>query len=379
MELTRTGPAEPKRSSGGDDWDGFVDGSPQGTLFCRSWWLDAVCPDGYELLAVRRGGRILAGMPLPFWRRGTSRCVRMPHLTQILGVLLAPPRSAKYESNLSDEMDALTELVRTIPDLEEFTVHCNYRFTNWLPFSWAGYSQTIRYTYLLSDLTNPDAIYRGMSESDAPQDPQGGEGRDRRGGVGRHRGVPAAAGDDLHPTRDGTAVRPGTGAADRPGLRGARARKMFAARDGEGKTHVILYVVYDRRSMYYLTLGSDPALRSSGASFLAHWHAIRFAACVTAAYDFAGTMMANVEPVFRSFGAVQTPYFKLFKPPTTTSLREVCRVVRQFVRDKWRAVWPPGLNRREASRGRQALENDGRLPPGTNVPGPPDASGPAEG
>jgi hypothetical protein len=56
---------------------------------------------------------------------------------------------------------------------------------------------------------------------------------------------------------------------------------------------------------------------------LAHWHAIQFAATVTGRYDFVGSMMENVERVFRSFGAVQKPYFSIFKHPRRVTLRDL--------------------------------------------------------
>jgi hypothetical protein len=67
-----------------------VDESPQGTIFCRSWWLDAVCPNGYEILVLRKGDRIAAGMPLVWCRRFGYEAISMPPLTQTLGLLLEP-------------------------------------------------------------------------------------------------------------------------------------------------------------------------------------------------------------------------------------------------------------------------------------------------
>jgi hypothetical protein len=113
---------------------------------------------------------------------------------------------------------------------------------------------------------------------------------------------------------------------------GRSARKMFAARDPQGRVHAILYHVYDSKCMYYLMQGSDPALRSSGAALLAQWHAIQYAASVTDVYDFEGSMLENVEPLFRSFGAAQKPYFTIFKSAADTSFRGVLRSLRNFAR-----------------------------------------------
>jgi hypothetical protein len=157
--------ASPSTSLATDqEWDAFVEGSPQGSIFTRAWWLDTVCPGGYELLRVQRGGRIVAGMALPAPERHRgARIIRMPGLTQTLGPLLAPPTGGKYETHLSREMEWLRELVAMIPRVDGLNFNCHHRFTNWLPFHWAGYQQTTRYTYLFDDLRDLAALHDGMS------------------------------------------------------------------------------------------------------------------------------------------------------------------------------------------------------------------------
>ena len=315
------------------EWDALVEESPQGTIFTRSWWLDAVCPEGYQLLSVRRGGRIVAGMALPDPERHRgARVIRMPRLTQTLGPLLVPPSGGKYETNLSHEMEWLRELVALVPPVDGLAFNCHYRFTNWLPFCWAGYQQTTRYTYLFDDLHDLAAIYQGMSAK-------------TRNIIRKSQkaGIVVEECDDIETllpllrltfSRQGMEL-PFTEELVRriDATCAARdARKMFAARDREGNMHAILYHVYDKKCMYYLMQGSDPALRSSGAALLAQWHAIQYAAAVTSIYDFEGSMLETVEHVFRSFGAVQRPYFTIFKPVPDTSFRGVLRSVRNFAR-----------------------------------------------
>jgi hypothetical protein len=315
------------------EWDALVEESPQGTIFTRSWWLDTVCPEGYQLLLVRRNGRTVAGMALPTPERHRgARVIRMPSLTQTLGPLLAPPAGGKYETNLSHEMDWLRELVALIPPVDGLVFNCHHRFTNWLPFCWAGYQQTTRYTYRFDDLHDPAAIYNGMSAK-------------TRNIIRKSRklGIVVEECEDIEtflPLLRLTFTRQGM---DTPfteelvrridaACAARDARKMFAARDREGNIHAIIYNIYDNKCMYYLMQGSDPALRASGGALLAQWHAIESAAAVTATYDFEGSMLENVEHVFRSFGAVQRPYFTIFKPAPDTSFRGVLRSLRNFAR-----------------------------------------------
>jgi hypothetical protein len=315
------------------EWDVLVEDSSQGTIFTRSWWLDAVCPEGYQLLRVQRGGRMVAGMALPNpERRRGARVISMPRLTQTLGPLLVAQTCGKYETRLSNEMEWLRELVALIPAVDGLNFNCHYRFTNWLPFHWAGYQQTTRYTYLLESLHDLAAIHDGMSAKTRNiirKSQKAGivveECEDVERLLPLLRLTFSRQGMEL-PFTEELVRRIDAACAAR------NARKMFAARDREGTMHAVLYHIFDDKTMYYLMQGSDPALRSSGAALLAQWHAIQYAAGVTATYDFEGSMLESVEHVFRSFGAVQRPYFTIFKQAPDATFRSVLRATRNFVR-----------------------------------------------
>ena len=182
----------------------------------------------------------------------------MPPLTQILGPLLVPPRGVKYEANLSREMEWLRELVALVPPVDGLQFNCHYRFTNWLPFCWAGYQQTTRYTYVFEDLHDLAAIYKGMSAKT-----RNIIRKSQKAGIVveecedietflpllrltfSRQGMEVPFAEELVRRIDATCA-----ARD--------ARKMFTARDREGRIHAILYHLYDNKCMYYLMQGSDP-------------------------------------------------------------------------------------------------------------------------
>ncbi len=47
-----------------DEWNNFVDLSPQGDVFCYSWWLDAVTKSHFKILVVLENDTIVSGIPL---------------------------------------------------------------------------------------------------------------------------------------------------------------------------------------------------------------------------------------------------------------------------------------------------------------------------
>jgi hypothetical protein len=90
--------------------------------------------------------------------------------------------------------------------------------------------------------------------------------------------------------------------------------------DARGKVHAAVYIAWAGDTAYYLMGGSEPELRQSGAQVLALWEAISFAGTIAQRFDFEGSMLPQIERVFRGFGATQMPYFSIskFPPPPTT-------------------------------------------------------------
>ena len=79
-----------------EKWDDLVDLSPQGTLFCKSWWLRAVCQENFEIPVIKRAEILVAGLPIPYTVKGAKKIVRMPYPTQALGPVLRTNNCKKY-------------------------------------------------------------------------------------------------------------------------------------------------------------------------------------------------------------------------------------------------------------------------------------------
>jgi len=309
------------------EWDDFVNESPQGNIFCRSWWLEAVCPKGFEILVLRNGGRIVAGMPLVRSRKLGREAIHMPKLTQILGVLLAPPTGQKYEKRLSSEMDVLRELVQAIPPVDYFSMNFHHSFTNWLPFYWAGYKQTTQYTYVIPDLADLDKVFSEFSYS-------------KKKNIKKAERLVSVREDlsasDFYANHVYTLRKQGGqisysfdhfkriyDAAHRE-----KCGKSWYAIDSKKNIHAVIFVVFDNKSAYYLISTIDPDFRNSGAATLLLRDAITYVSQHTNRFDFEGSMIPGVENSFRKFGAIQTPYFSITK---ANLLGKTWRMLRPYV------------------------------------------------
>jgi hypothetical protein len=293
-----------------EEWDDFVTASPQGSIFCRQWWLDAVCPGSYQILVLRRGSRIVAGLPMRYSKRFGFDALHMPPLTATLGVLLSPATSMNYEKNLSHDMELLRSLAAAVPAVSYFSTYCHHTITNWLPFYWAGFQQTTLYTYAFEDLTNLHHILDGLHHSKRKNIKRAEtlvsvkDDMSAADFYGNHELTLAKLGDRVSYSRD-LFLRLHAACASRG------AAKIWCAVDGQQQIHAAIFIVYDERSAYYLVSSIDPDHRNSGAATLLIKHALEYLATKTRRFDFEGSMIEGVETSFRRFGAKQIPYFSL--------------------------------------------------------------------
>ena len=62
-----------------------------------------------------------------------------------------------------------------------------------------------------------------------------------------------------------------------------------------------------------MSITITPEFRSSGATSLVFWEAIKLMSTKTKVFDFEGSMSENIENSFRQFGTTQVPYFRINK------------------------------------------------------------------
>jgi hypothetical protein len=282
---------------------------PNRPIFVQAWWLDATCGDSWNVCLVEKSGEVLAAMPYFVKKRSGFTLLTQPPLTQCLGPWLKPSE-AKYSKRLGAEKDLLAALIQQLPPHDYFRQNWHHSHSNWLPFYWQGFSQTTRYTYRLPKVLDVNGVWDGFRENIR---------RDIRKAQNRYKlsirtdvslenflvlNEKVFRRQGIHLPYSRSMVRRIDEACA-----GKRRRRIFLAEDARGNQHAAVYIVWDNQSAYYLMGGGDPDLRSSGATSLCMWEAIKFAATVCESFDFEGSMIEPVERFFRAFGAEQTPYF----------------------------------------------------------------------
>ena len=302
------------------NYDELVKRSPQGSIFAHRWWLEAVAPGMYEILEVKKGDGIQAAWPIVYDKIDGVKHVCMPDLTQKLGILFAPSNAKPVEAQ-STNQKLTTELIEQLGDTASFHQNFHENFTDWLPFYWRGYDQTTRYTYVLEDLSDLNILWNNVRQKAKTEirkaQKLGIQIRDDldiekfseviRKTFARQNMTPSSS-DELVCRLDAACSK-------------HAGRKIFAGVDPQGRVHAAVYVVWSGNTAYTTMGGGDPELRQSNAYRLVCWEAMMFASSIAKRFDLMGSMLPQVEPTFRGFGAKQVPYSTISKiPPVPTSL-----------------------------------------------------------
>ena len=288
----------------------LVDDSPQGDVFCYSWWLKTVTKDDFKIIVVRDNNQIVAGIILNFYSTGR---INEPYLTHTIGVLYNKPGNELPRKRLSMErrwLNALLDRVDINP-VVQFCMHQN--FADWLPFHWWGYKQTTRYTYILDyHVTTTEEIWKNISR------------RQKRLILkATQNGLTVEEGDDIT-----TAYKYSCLSFDRinrkfpyplddlqildDAVKKHGMRKIFQVVDGQDHVHAADYVVYNNKSAYHLLSGGDATLRALGGHTLLLWHVIRYFSSQVPVFNFGGSDIQPIEEHIRSFGGTQTQYFHIY-------------------------------------------------------------------
>ncbi|MEL7020516.1 MAG: GNAT family N-acetyltransferase, partial [Bacteroidota bacterium] len=283
--------------------------------FYWDWWLDAVCQYGrWEVALTRRkDGAITAVLPYYLTRMRGQLVNIMPMFTPVLGAWITYPPNMSRHRQYSYEKKTIEQLIAQLPTVTYSVQHFPYHYQNAQPLHWLGYRSSLRYSYVLPDLSDLSAVYGNFA------------GRLRSSLRKASEQVQVHRSDDverLYAINRLTFERqrlsmPYTFAfverLDRA-VASRQQRTIYFATDSAGQTHAAIYVIWDAHTTYYLIGGGDPLLRKSGAMQLLVWEAIQDAAARGHSFDFEGSMLEQVAFSFQSFGATLTPYIRFYRP-----------------------------------------------------------------
>lgn len=291
----------------------------QPPLHFQPWWLDAVCGAdrwGVAIATTARQGVPMGVLPYFKTRRLGLPVVQLPPFTAYAGPWFHPdiqhPDLPGYKK-LGLQHRVLEELIARLPKVLFFQQCFHPTIQNGLPFYWAGFRQTTRYTYLLPGTVDTTDLYRRFKSSlrtelrrateytevveVADPEPVFHLNKLSFARKGLRQPYSRSVFQNLH---QAIAIR-------------RQAHALLACDRKTGMPHAGLYLVFDTRQAAVLLTGFDPAYRHTGALHGLYWQAIQFCAARKLSLDFEGSMQPGIEHVFRGFGGQRKPYLQVWR------------------------------------------------------------------
>ena len=309
------------------EWDNLLDSSPQGTVFAKSWWLKCVCNNSFNILVCRDRSGIVCGFPLNFSSKYGLNYSMMPRFTQTLGPIFRNFEGISESKKRSIEIHSLSGIINIMPSLLFINTNFHYSYTNLLPFIWEGYETSVRYTYIIDNRKSVNSKYQSISPNYKNKIKKA-----------KKSGLRIIETDDIN-----LLVNTIRKSLDKVVeidysliekldqiCKENNARKIYLAKDLDERIHSGLFVVYNKNFSYNLLQGGDPNLRKNGSNILAMWHSIIESVKYSNVYDFEGSMLRNIEQVFRSFGGVQMPYYAVTKNCLSDQLRYISKNIKHL-------------------------------------------------
>lgn len=298
-------------------------------IFMQPFWLDSVCEDGMEwdVILYEKGGEIWGSFVYVIKKKFGFTLITMPKLTQVLGPYIKYPEGQKYYKKLSWEKEIMNYFIDNLPKFDYFNMNFHYSITNWLPFYWRGFKQTTRYTYVIEKKISIDSLSKEF-ETDV---------RRRRRRKAKELGVKILESEDIK-----TFYQLNKMTFERQNLsvpysfkfveklfKNCKENNFVKILFGSIDNEIIAgcFLVYDENSVYYLMGGINPDKKDLGGMDAVIYEGIKFALNENKNFDFEGSMIESIEKYFRSFGAVQKPYFQI------TKLNSKILLLREFLKE----------------------------------------------
>ncbi len=291
-------------------WNEFVDNSPQGSIFSKSWYLEALHVN-FKILVVLKNDRIIAGIILA---KNQLNTWSNPLLDKYLGVLFKEKQLGVSQKVLSEQFKALDILVSELTKYKSFDYYFHPNFQNWAAFYWKGFTQQTRYTYRVDLSISIDNIKKSF---------HGNLRNDLKNALNNEIVIKQNVDfNSFYDIINKTFLRQGSKSPYSQQwlkqfideIKEKRCFVSFGAYNKLGELISVCGLVFDNKSAYFILNGIDIEKQVRGANALMIVDAIKHSQNKEINYfDFEGSMLPGVEQFYRRFGGELVPYYRIWK------------------------------------------------------------------
>jgi hypothetical protein len=273
------------------------------SVFEQPWWLDIVAAGKWNEAVVKAEDKVIARLPYVI----SKGVITLPYYTQTLGIWMDESVRAFKKGNdqYYQQKKIISILLEQLPTNKriDFIFNCANDYI--LPFRWEGFNIEPTFSYRITELKSMEEIGGNFSKSI-----QRDINKAQRNFI-LDDSVDSV--EEFIELQNMTYSRqkrrnPIDNNFTRNVIKKAIAfehGKLLIARDKRGIAHAGSFVLYDKNVCYHLLSGQDTRFGNDCAMpFLLH-NEIAFALKNSRIFDFEGSMVEEIEQVYRRYGGKQ--------------------------------------------------------------------------
>ena len=284
-------------------------------IFMHPDWLNAVCaqPENWQvLLEFESENNICAALIIHLENKKFYSRICAPHLTPHAGIWFREKLFKHIHENNFYQKKIMASLIEQMPNVTFTEIRLLPQNTDAQPFFWKNFSLGVRYTYRLN-IENRVLLLKNMNDNTR---------RNIKKGTTHYSVGTDFSTDIFTELLDATFNRQHKASSvtknvwqrlERNAVITSKRLIFFATDKITNKPEAAVYIVYDSETAYYVAGGSTEEGRKKGALYFLLWQTILNVPTSVKIFDFEGSMLPTVEPVFRGFNGEQTPYIVVRK------------------------------------------------------------------
>lgn len=300
-----------------EQWNNFVDESPEGTFYHKSFWLlnnvsnNFKSAQGCELYYIGdKNNKWVGAFYIPYSKKLGKEFIVMPHMTPYAGVMYAPSIHKLTISKRIGSMKDLDNLfIKKLKERNVLYYSVSPNHTDMQCYIWEKFTTGIRYTYRLS-LEDEATLWSNLQEKTSVN-------KGKKSNIKVKWGFEEYL-DMFFELNSQSFEKQGLSGFDnnltKNLLKEAAINKACVIGiifDEEDVPMGGCVLAYDNKRAYYIMGGISRANNFAMSALL--WEAILYTknSLNLPVFDFEGSMIPSIERYFRKFGGQLTPYYTL--------------------------------------------------------------------
>ncbi|MDR1846667.1 MAG: GNAT family N-acetyltransferase [Bacteroidales bacterium] len=281
------------------------------SIFLQDWWLDIVYCNDWNYLSVEENQQLIAVLPYYVKHKFGFRTIMPPPLSPVNGFWIAYPQNIGRIKRISLENQVMNDFAKQLENmrLAFYSHQYSFHFQNWLGYYWQGFTQMSKVAYHIDLTQDWDSI-----EADIHNKTRRVIRTAKENLTVKFNAIDAKTFWDINSksfSRQNLKVPYPYGIFEHlfNELRSRNKALAISIENSQGQIIACLLAVLNAGVCDALVAGTDTDLRSTNATTLAYYEAIRYAkenSCTL--FNFNGSMLQSVETFYRHFGGIQTPY-----------------------------------------------------------------------